>query len=389
MSAMLDLVRGRALARADVTPAGGRGYLDCVLGLVRARLGHAVLLAALVTAIELLRVAPLLPESRSVFPRVPLEIFALWLTKVTLIVVAVTAALGVPARGWRRAALVFASLAVALTAAGLIGWLHSMGSFAIEDRIVVSREALLMVTLWRCGALGAGLSIYYVLQEREAELAAAARDAELRRLRLQRTVMQSRLEVIQARVEPEFLFGALDDLQRLYRSDSRSADRMVDELIVYLRAALPQIRGGLSTVGREVELVRAFAAVLQVPRGTALVVDSRVEASVTDHPMPPMVLLPIAQSAFDRNTLATRRRITIDARQAPGGAAITLEVEGGPCPDRWDGEGVPASRRTLAACYDDGSTLKFDSTGDRHRAEIGVPPDADPPAGARRELTAG
>ncbi len=128
--------------------------------------------------------------------------------------------------------------------------------------------------------------------------------------------MSSRLDVMRARVEPEFLFGALADVRELYGKDRAVAEAMVDALITYLRAALPQMRGQGSTVRREIELATAYAAVLQVPRGEALTLSHGIAEGLDDIALSPMVLLPITQAAFEGEAGGVRTRYAIDAVEA-------------------------------------------------------------------------
>ena len=68
---------------------------------------------------------------------------------------------------------------------------------------------------------------------------------------------------MQARVEPRFLFNTLAQVERLYEIDAQRADRMLDDLIVYLRAALPQLRETTSTLSREIELAKAYLNIVE------------------------------------------------------------------------------------------------------------------------------
>ena len=102
----------------------------------------------------------------------------------------------------------------------------------------------------------------FVYTDRRRALAARARmhAAELERARAAKRTLESRLQAMQARVEPQFLFNTLAQVRDLYRADAALGERMLDELIAYLRAAMPKMRDTSSTVGQEIELVRAYLA---------------------------------------------------------------------------------------------------------------------------------
>ena len=149
---------------------------------------------------------------------------------------------------------------------------------------------------------------------------------------------------------------------------------MIDALIVYLRAALPEMRGEASTIGREVELARAYAAVLQVPRGAAFEIETRADAGVREVTLPPMVLLPLVQAALACDNVDVRRRFAIAAYASPSGTTISVEVEGGLRPAAWEGEGPEAAGRTLLAYFGATARLDYVTEGVVHRAQIHLLP---------------
>ena len=55
-----------------------------------------------------------------------------------------------------------------------------------------------------------------------------------------------------------FLFETLDRIHALYRGNVGEASQMLEDLIVYLRAALPHLRESTSTVDKEATLVRSW-----------------------------------------------------------------------------------------------------------------------------------
>ncbi len=257
----------------------------------------------------------------------------------------------------------------------VVRWLlyeYGEWDFVVRENIITSIASHLATTAWQWCAVTVALAMFYLTQEREALLARRARDAELEQVEAQRTVMASRLDVMRARVEPEFLFGAMARVRELYQRDRAVADEMVDALIAYLRAALPQMRGQASTVRREVDVAAAYAAVLQVPRGDALSLEQRVDDDIADVAFAPMVLLPLTQAAFEGGDAGARTRYAIEASAAGGGIDITLTLDGGARPPAWCDAGSEAARRTLEAYYADTATLAFGSDGSRHWARVSL-----------------
>src|SRR5258706_13310422 len=97
---------------------------------------------------------------------------------------------------------------------------------------------------------------------------------------------------MQARVEPQFLFNTLAQVRELYEHDVAVAGRMLDDLMAYLRAALPHLRHSTSTLGQETALVQAYLDILRVRLGDRLRSDLDGPAAPRSFVEPPMVWWP-------------------------------------------------------------------------------------------------
>src|SRR5258708_3017103 len=99
------------------------------------------------------------------------------------------------------------------------------------------------------------------LQSSRQREAAAARlaVAQAAHLESRRRTAQMRLQAVQARVDPQLLFEMLEAVRRCYEDDASRAERLLDELIAFLRAALPRLLSASSSVACEAELARAYA----------------------------------------------------------------------------------------------------------------------------------
>ncbi len=191
-----------------------------------------------------------------------------------------------------------------------------------------------------CGFVTAGYRYWRRAALRTARLHAA----ELERTRVTRQTLESRLQVMQACIEPQFLFDTLAQVERLHSTDPKTAIRLLDELIVYLRAALPHLRETTSTVGKETGLAAAYLNILRLRQGGGLTFTIEVDADAQDATMPPMLLLPLIDRAIgdqsqspesslflriavrvvdDRLRLALTAAGSSDRHDAPDGITLT------------------------------------------------------------------
>ena len=91
---------------------------------------------------------------------------------------------------------------------------------------------------------------YRYRRRRSSQRLARLNARELERAQLVRRTQESRLQAMQACIEPQFLFDTLAAVERIHASDPADGGAPIDELIIYLRAALPHLRESASTSPR-------------------------------------------------------------------------------------------------------------------------------------------
>jgi len=201
------------------------------------------------------------------------------------------------------------------------------------------------------------------LRSREAAQRMELLAGEAEREKLARAGVQAELKLLQAQVEPHFLFNTLANVRYLVQSGSPDALAMLDHLIVYLRTALPEIRNETSTLGREAELARAYLEIMRLRMGGALAFDIDVPEDVARAPFPPLMVITLVENAIKHGVAPLGKgRVTLRARN--GGGRLRLEVED-------DGRGIAAApgqglglaniRERLATLF--GDRARFELSG--------------------------
>ncbi len=115
---------------------------------------------------------------------------------------------------------------------------------------------------------------------------------------MERQLVQARLQVLQAQVEPHFLFNTLAAVDYLIETEPPRASRMQKALITYLRGALPQMRQESSTLGREIKLVGSYLELIKMRIEERLVVEFAIPDSLRSAEFPPMVLQSLVENAI-------------------------------------------------------------------------------------------
>jgi LytS/YehU family sensor histidine kinase len=207
----------------------------------------------------------------------------------------------------------------------------------------------------------------WIYVKRRNELRARERMAATRlmRARTQRRALEAQLQALQAQVEPRFLLDTLARVRDRYDVDAAKGSAMLGALIAYLRTALPRLRESSSSIGREIDLVRAYVDVMRVSAGSAI----DMAQSVRDARMPAMLLLPLVN-------LAVRRRcdaIRIRARQDAGKLRVSVSQGASAVADE-DRQELADIRARLRALYNEEARLTFvDEHGARVCAMVEIP----------------
>jgi len=191
--------------------------------------------------------------------------------------------------------------------------------------------------------------------KRKAEL--VARDATLQAnvATLERRLMEAQMAALQAQVEPHFLFNTLALIGQLIETDPPEAARVHAHLIDYLRSTLPQMRardGG--TLGKQVELSRAYLAIMQARMKERLGIRFEVPLFLHSAPFPPMMLQTLIENSIKHGLEPKIEGGTVTVRAQVVGSTLQVEVcdDGvGIDPHADDGVGLANIRERLQLLY--------------------------------------
>ena len=184
------------------------------------------------------------------------------------------------------------------------------------------------------------------------------REAEYHRMTQQ--VTEAKLQALQAQVEPHFLYNTLASVQALTEVDPARANEMTGHLIQYLRNALPKMRESVSTVGQEVELVRAYLSILQMRMGERLAFTIEVPDALMALPFPPLMLPSLVENAIKHGLEPQREGGVVHITASEEGGRLRLVVSDtgrGFSETPGAGVGLANIRERLAALY--GGAARF------------------------------
>lgn len=185
---------------------------------------------------------------------------------------------------------------------------------------------------------------------------------ELERSKYERNALDARLRLLQAQVEPHFLFNTLANVRELVDSGSPQASAVLTSLIAYLRAAVPRLHEPVTTLRQELDLVRAYLEVMHMRIPDRLQFAVHADDAALSLSCPPMTVLTLVENAV---------RHGIDPREEGGRIDVWVRVEGEHCQvevidtgvglahaDDGLGTGLSNLRERLQLAFGDGVQLR-------------------------------
>lgn len=249
------------------------------------------------------------------------------------------------------------ALAVGLLAGAALGGMLARFLTGIGSSPDGGHELQSLVIGLVFGSIAAG---FFWLRERNAKLEAELRERELARLEAEKQGLAAQLRLLQAQVEPHFLFNSLANVAALIEADPRLAGRLLDALIRYLRASLARTRAEGGSLGDEIDLLTAYLDVLKIRMGERFSYVFDIEPGLLPRDFPPMLLQPLVENAI-RHGLEPKLgagRLRVSGRLRDGRMVLTVADDGvGLAPSSGAGLGLTNIRARLAALYGPGGRL--------------------------------
>jgi len=192
-----------------------------------------------------------------------------------------------------------------------VAWIHD------KDRLIGFGTMTFLGLL-----LAPWMAVAALFRQISGEAQRQALSFELERSEFERNALDARMRLLQAQVEPHFLFNTLANVRELVDSGSPQASAVLGNLIAYLRAAVPRLHGSTTTMGQEIELVSAYLEVMHMRMPDRLQFTLHADDAALPLNCPPMTLLTLVENAV---------RHGIDPNEEGGRIEVRVRVQDGRC----------------------------------------------------------
>jgi two-component system sensor histidine kinase AlgZ len=150
----------------------------------------------------------------------------------------------------------------------------------------------------------------------------------------------ARLEELQSRIRPHFLFNTLNSAIALVREEPAKAEAMLEDLAELFRQALAD-PGESGTLADEIALAERYLAIEQVRFGDRLRIRWDLDAAASSARLPPLLLQPLVENAIKHGVEPSPEGARLRIRTERRGDVVVIEVVNSLPPLRWADEPLP------------------------------------------------
>jgi sensor histidine kinase YesM len=207
---------------------------------------------------------------------------------------------------------------------------------------------------------GSIITYFFSSREEIAESRARIQEEKIKRLTSEKKAAEANLKLLQAQIEPHFLFNTLSNVLSLLDTNPQKGKSMLVDFIQYLRASLSKIRDEHATLGQEMEMIRAYLSIYKVRMGDRLNYTIDLPKHLSAISFPPMLIQPLVENAIKHGLEPKVDGGEIRIRGIEKDGFIRLAVVdtgGGLIEQRESGMGLSNIRERLQSLYGESGRL--------------------------------
>jgi sensor histidine kinase YesM len=226
--------------------------------------------------------------------------------------------------------------------------------------VLWQQEKSLFQTIVLTITIGSIASYFFYSKSRLRVSMEETQQERIKRLSSEKQAIEANLRLLQAQIEPHFLFNTLSNILSLLDTDLKKGRSMLMDLTRYLRTTLPKTRGGTTTLGQEMEMIKAYLNILKVRMEDRLHYRIDVPDSIKDHTFPPMLIQPLVENAIKHGIEPKVEGGEVTIRARGNGDVLRVEITDtgtGLHEDGTGGFGLSNVRERLQSLYGDRGRL--------------------------------
>ncbi|MBT7710629.1 MAG: histidine kinase [Deltaproteobacteria bacterium] len=211
-------------------------------------------------------------------------------------------------------------IALGLITGVIVGGLLSWGFLSVffgVDLGYYYRHVFLYIAVFGI-VFGVPITYFFSSREKLIESEKRIQNEKIKRLTMEKEAAMITLRLLQAQIEPHFLFNTLSNVISLFDIDVAKAKQMLIDVNEYLRVSLARTRQEMVTLSQELDLVRQYLDIFKIRMGKRLSYEINDQTGRHDLIFPPLIVQPLVENAI---------KYGLEPKIGGGKISINCEIE--------------------------------------------------------------
>jgi sensor histidine kinase YesM len=209
------------------------------------------------------------------------------------------------------------------------------------------------------GAIG---SCFFYFRAKYSDTKAQAEKERAKRIESKKEAVETNLKLLQAQIEPHFLFNTLSNILSLLDTDLDKGKSMLIDLTKYLRTSLTKTRSEQTTLEQEMEMIRAYLSIFKIRMGDRLTFKIDLPEELKSVYFPPMLIQPLVENSIKHGIepKVEGGEIVISVQQKAAILRLIVKDTGqGILNQTQDGVGLQNIRKRLSSIFGEEANLSL------------------------------
>jgi sensor histidine kinase YesM len=173
-----------------------------------------------------------------------------------------------------------------------------IGSSILQRFFSISVSADLLRTIVSAIIMGGAVGWFFYSKARLRISNRIIQEERISRLSSEKETLEAKLRLLQAQIEPHFLFNTLSNVLSLIDTEPAKGKSMLTDLIHYLRTSLSRTLPEITTLGQEIDMIKAYLSIQKIRMDERLNFTIELPDTLRQHSFPPMLLQPLVENAI-------------------------------------------------------------------------------------------
>lgn len=216
--------------------------------------------------------------------------------------------------------------------------------------------------LWYLAIPAIVSSIYFYYWQHTRQITRKISEQEYQLLNLEKLKTTAELGALQARINPHFLYNALNSIASLVHSDPDKAEEMTILLSKLFRYTTDRNNENFSSIADELEIVKTYLSIEQVRFGDRLKFTTELASGLEDFQIPRLLLQPIVENAIKHgiSKISGEGKIEVKIYQKGENIILSVHDSGVPFPEEMaSGYGLRSIQDKLRLIYKEDAYLEI------------------------------